>query len=254
MTEPPRLPTSLRPLLVLELLAAAAAPMSPAEIGRRLSLPKQTAHRLCQTLLAEGFVAPEDGGRKLRVGARGRAMGAGLLHGPLMHVARRQILVQVAAAVRETVNFVVPDAAGMVYADRVETDWPFRVQLPVGSHVPFHCTASGKTYLASLSGDRRGKVIAALPLERHTAKTLTEPERLAAAVDEVARQGYATDDEEFFDGMVAIAVPITAPGGAYAGALAFHGPTQRLTLDLARERLPLLLDGAARLRGVLFDG
>ena len=41
------------------------------------------------------------------------------------------------------------------FADRVETDWPFRVLLPVGTHVPFHCTASGKTYLASLPAANR---------------------------------------------------------------------------------------------------
>ena len=64
-------------------------------------------------------------------------MASGILHASRLHIARHQILQDVAATVGETVNFVVPEDAGMSYFDRVETDWPFRVQLPVGTHVLF---------------------------------------------------------------------------------------------------------------------
>ena len=36
----------------------------------------------------------------------------------------------------------------MLYLDRVEAQWPLRLTLDVGSHVPLHCTASGKLFLA----------------------------------------------------------------------------------------------------------
>ena len=36
----------------------------------------------------------------------------------------------------------------MLYIDRVEAQWPLRLSLDVGSHVPLHCTASGKLLLA----------------------------------------------------------------------------------------------------------
>ena len=75
----------------------------------------------------------------------------GLLYNSRDHMARRQILLNIANKVKETVNFVVPEASGMNYIDRVETDWAFRIQLPIGTNVPFHCTASGKCFLASLS-------------------------------------------------------------------------------------------------------
>ncbi len=42
-----------------------------------------------------------------------------------------------------TCNIATPDRDGMVYIDRVETKWPLRIQLPIGTTVPFHCTASG---------------------------------------------------------------------------------------------------------------
>ena len=81
-----------------------------------------------------------------------------------VHVARHQILKDVAAKTRETVNFVVPQDNGMHYLDRVETDWAFRVQLPRGSNVPFHCTASGKIFMSSLKKAVRISFVDALIL------------------------------------------------------------------------------------------
>ena len=54
---------------------------------------------------------------------------------------RRQILLDVAQEVGETVNFAVPRETGMDYLDRVETGWAFRIQLPTGCAraLSLHC-------------------------------------------------------------------------------------------------------------------
>ncbi|MFD2856387.1 helix-turn-helix domain-containing protein [Seohaeicola zhoushanensis] len=49
-----RIPTNLRLLLMLETLGEQAEPISPSALGRRLGLPKQTAHRLVASLIEEG--------------------------------------------------------------------------------------------------------------------------------------------------------------------------------------------------------
>ena len=63
---------------------------------------------------------------------------------------RQTVLNALAEDVGETCNIAMPERHAMVYLDRVETKWPLRIQLPVGTEVPFHCTASGKMYLSSL--------------------------------------------------------------------------------------------------------
>ena len=156
-----RIPTNLRTLLILEVLGQSDRPLSPTEINHEIGLPKQTIHRLCTKLEQEGFLARETDGKKLRPTRRARLMASGILHSSRDHIARHQVMQRVAEDVGETVNFVVPDSGGMIYIDRIETDWPFRVQLPVGTHVPFHCTASGKTFLASLSPKARLAISAA---------------------------------------------------------------------------------------------
>jgi len=251
MSDAGKIPTSLRTLRILEVIAASETALTPTEINARLGLPKQTAHRLCARLVAEGYIAYVPGGKRLRPARRLRTLAAGLMSASQVHIARHQILEDVARQVGETVNFVVPEELGMSYLDRVETGWAFRVQLPVGTNVPFHCTASGKTWLASLPRERRAKVVSALRLEKLSANTITSAPRLLEELEQIAVQGHGIDNEEFVDGMVAIAVPVVDSEGRFLAALAFHGPCMRLNLDKLLEGKPVLLEAARRLSGVM---
>ena len=136
----------------------------------------------------------------------------------------------------------------MNYLDRIETNWPFRVQLPVGTNVPFHCTASGKCFMASLSKAARYRFVLGLNLEKLTDKTFINSEELLIELEKIAKQGYAIDDEEFMDGMRAISVPVTDNTGRFVAALAFHGPSQRLSVSVMKDWSEVLFDGAMTLK------
>lgn len=247
-----RIPTNLRTLLILEVLGKSESAMTASEINESLGLPKQTVHRLCATLERDGFLTRQGNSKRFHVARRLRELGHGLLYNSRHHIARRQILTEVSRQVRETVNYVVPEADGMSYLDRVETDWPFQVQLPIGTHVPYHCTASGKCFLASLAPKARKSLVASLNLERLTPATRTDPDDLLADLARIAKRGYSLDEEEFLEGMVAIAVPVTDGAGRFVAALAFHGPTQRLTVEGIIAQKGLLQTAAHRLREALF--
>ncbi|MFZ1813669.1 MAG: IclR family transcriptional regulator [Rhizobiaceae bacterium] len=248
-----RIATNLRTLLIMEIIGKSDTALSPTEINRDLGLPKQSIHRICATLVEQGFLAYDADGRRLRPARRLRLMASGILFSSRTHIARHQILEDVAARVRETVNFVVPEEGGMSYIDRVETDWPFRVQLPVGTHVPFHCTASGKTFMANLATRARKAMVNSIQLAPHTGNTITSRENLLTELETIARQGYALDKEEFMDGMVAIAVPVYDREKRFLAALAFHGPTLRLTVENMVERRAILFEAAEKLSQALTD-
>lgn len=242
-----RVPTNMRALLVLETIGASNTLLTATDVARKLDLPKQTIHRICTRLVEEGFLARDASRRGLRPGRRMRRLASGLLQASHHHQMRHQILMRVAREVSETVNYVMPGEKGMHYVDRVETDWAFRVQLPVGTHVPFHCTASGKTFLASLPPKSRQQMVASLDLEPLTTKTLSDPEALLAELNLINRDGYALDREEFIDGMVAIAVPVLDSANRFVAALAFHGPKVRLDTEHLADWLPLLRECARQL-------
>lgn len=253
MNDKNRIPTNLRTLLILEVLGQQSEPMSPAEVGRAIGLPKQTVHRLCNTLLEEGFLVRDERRRGLRPGRRARMLSSGIMHSSASHMVRNRILQNLSDATGETVNYVVPEDRGMAYLDRVETDWPIRIQLPVGSTVPFNCTASGKMYLACLPKNRRKQLVRVMHLEKLTETTITDPEALLEELALTAKRGYSLDNSEFVDMMNAIAAPVLDKSGRYCASLAIHAPTQRMSIDQALGYREELFAACTRLTEVLFD-
>ena len=131
----------------------------------------------------------------------------------------------------ETCNLTVPDRDSMIYLDRVETQWPLRIQLPVGSQVPLHCTASGKMYLSSLPDAHLKTLIENIHFDRCTPNTIRDKNVLIDEIKQTRERQFAEDREEFIDGMIAIAVPIIEDQGRLLSTLSFHAPKQRLGLD-----------------------
>lgn len=240
-----------RSLRLLQCLAAEGRPLSLAEIATRLALPKATAHRLSTQLLESGFIARDVHTNDFVVGTSLRTLALDTLNHGTIRGLRHEVLSDLVARVGETCNLTTLDGASVLYLDRVEAPWPWRLTLAVGVHVPLHCTASGKLFLALLSEAERNVLIAQLALKRMTDNTITASRALKKECATIARDGYSLDREEFIAGLVAIAVPVRDEAGVVRAALAVHAPRARLSLEQARARLPALRAAAKRLRSLI---
>jgi DNA-binding IclR family transcriptional regulator len=225
------IPTNLRLLLLLEEVARVGVPVTPTATNEVLGLPKPTVHRLFHRLEEEGFLQRDIDGRSYSAGQRLRKLSANVLSSSRIRVARLAVLNALTDDVGETCNIATADREGMLYIDRVETKWPLRIQLPIGTTVPFHCTASGKMYLSSLSARHLAKFLSSASLDAHTAKTLTTADALTAEIAAIRERGYSTDNEEFMDGMVAVAVPIRDDLGRLMSTISLHAPDQRVSVS-----------------------
>jgi DNA-binding IclR family transcriptional regulator len=163
------------------------------------------------------------------------------------------ILQRLSEQIGETCNITLPDNKGMIYLDRVETHWPIRIELPVGGHVPFYCTASGKLYLSTLRRSQQRRLVDSLKLERHAPNTITDKDELLAALEVTRKNRIGVDNGEFVEGMVAVAVPIENENGDFIATLALHAPTQRMSLESAMTHIDLLRQAAKELYSVAFD-
>ena len=143
---------------------------------------------------------------------------------------RQAILKNLAETIGETCGIAIPDGTDMIYYDRVQTNWPLRIHLPVGSHTPAWCTASGKLYLSSLPKERRQRIVSKLPLDKLARNTLTDPELLESELIKIQGNELGTDNEEFVDGMVACSVPIKDQHGKLFACLFTHAPVIRKSL------------------------
>ena len=236
-----------RSLRLLAFLAEQGRPLSLAELAEALALPKATAHRLCTQLLESGFIARGVEEREFAVGPALRKLALDTLNHATVQGLRHKILADLVADVGETCNFTTLDGAEVLYLDRVEAPWPWRLTLDVGVHVPVHCTASGKLFLALMPKARREALIQRLKLPRLTVSTLTDAELLRKECRTIAQQGHAFDREEFIDGLVAVAVPVRDGTGEARAAIALHAPIARMSVQQAGERVPALHAAAKRI-------
>lgn len=247
------IPTTLRLLLVIEQIARAGVPVTPTDVNAHMGLPKPTIHRLFATLEDEGFVQRDIDGRSYSPGPRLRSMAGGILSSLRIRTARQAILKRLSRRIGETCNIALPGRDAMTYLERVETEWPLRIQLPIGTRVPFYCTASGKMYLSSLARNHLNKYIATTDLEKRTGNTITDPDILMEEIQTIRRKGYALDREEFMQDMIALAVPVLDANGRLIVTLSFHAPLQRFDVHKALSCLGPLREAAGDLSKLVVE-
>lgn len=241
------LPPSFRNLQILEVLASEGRPLTATEINASLNLPVPTIHRLVGNLEAEGFLSRDIDGRSYQPGPKLRQMMQGVIRFWHQNLPQRDVLIRLNQRLGETCNLSIPDGDAMLYIDRVETHWPLRIQLHIGSRVPLHATAAGKLALSQINDGKLERYLKRAELRAYTAQTLTDPDRLREELRQIRQQGYSTDTGEFVPGMIAMAVPVLDRSGQLIATVSFHAPVQRLTLDEGLKYLPDLRAAAEEL-------
>ncbi|OEE63705.1 IclR family transcriptional regulator [Enterovibrio norvegicus] len=243
----------LRVLEIVEAVSRAERPPSPAELAIELDIPKPSIHRLLQQLERDGFLQTDMRGQ-LVPGSRLHDVAMGVLHSTRFKANRQAILQHLSDLVGETCGISIPNGKDMIYYDRVQANWPLQISLLVGSNTPVWCTASGKLYLSSLPARRRQRLINDLQLTSLTRNTIIDPAKLEKNLKQTERSGLGVDNEEFVDGMVAVAVPINNCDGGLVACLFTHAPVIRKSLDDLLQCEPQLREAAAKLEDLMNQG
>ena len=254
MDEASKSSATAKAVSILEALASAGRPITAAEIGLIVGQNRQTVHRVLTQLEELSLVQRDVTIERFRLGTRFGALAVSGLSTMARHSQAHRILEQLVEEVRETSNIGALEAYEVIYLDRVECDWPLRMHLKTGSRVPAYCTAIGKLLLSDLPQEQVQNYLDHVPLTRLTANTISSPKRLLNELARIRDQGFSVNNQEDHVGLLAIAVPLHAPGGRVAAGLALHGPEARLPLRRALDTVPRLSKAAGALSQVLFGG
>jgi len=239
--------TLIRGFLILEKIVQADRPLSSAFLAEELDLPKPTVHRIAQQLEEEELLQRETGGKRFTGGKRLRDLALATLSNSVIGAHRHAILQALSEEIQETCNLTMLDGNQIVYLDRVEANWPYRIHLPVGSHLPLHCTATGKLFLAYMPPAQSQRLLHSVPLKRHTELTITDPMVLEKKLAQIVADGVGYDTGEYLEGMVALAIPVFGEHNRICFSIAIHAPSARKPLSELRQYLPALRKAAARL-------
>lgn len=94
-----------------------------------------------------------------------------------------------------------------------------------------HNTAAGKAILAELDRNRVEDILDIWGLPCESEATITNREQLFESLEEIATQGYATVDEEFAPGLVAVGAPVHDENGNIIGGLSVGGPKYQIDIE-----------------------
>lgn len=233
--------STLKAFGVLEVLVRAGRAVTLAQLIQATELPKPTLHRTLALFEQAGILGREPGGRAYVVGERLSRLALDVLRNEAAATERRIVLRGVVAEIGESCNLAVLQKGAVIYLDRIEADWPLRLQMPVGGvALSPHCCASGKLLHAHLPRAERQRLLELMALEPFTPRTITDRVALGADLERISKLGYAVDNEEYVLGVACVAVPVRNRAGEVIASIAVQGATARLPLARAVEFVPRL--------------
>jgi DNA-binding IclR family transcriptional regulator len=214
------------------------------EIAEVTGLHKATAHRLIMTLLNCGFLERAPDGERFCLGLRVVELGLGALRRLDVRQAAIPYMQRLVERFDETCDLSIFDRGRVLYVEVVHSEHSLTIAAQIGIHLPAHCTASGRVFLALLPPEVVEPVLAA-PLTACTEKTITSPARLREELEATRQRGYGLDDEEFEEGIRAVSAPIRDMDGYVVAALSVPGPSNRLTPERIPEIAQALVEAAS---------
>ncbi|MDC3355380.1 IclR family transcriptional regulator [Candidatus Pelagibacter sp.] len=221
------------------------------KISHKLEIPLATVYRHIETLCDERFLIASSN-KKYIPGPKIRSIILHSLPYEPNFTLRRSYLRKLTADIKETVSLSVPIGTKLVYFDRIEFHWPMQLNLEAGDHLPLHASASGKLYLSSIKKEDALQIFNNIKTPTSAKNTITEISQFKKELSKIKKQGYAFDDEEWFNGMVGLSLPITNSNNELCFCLSTHTAKSRKNIDGLKKILPLMLSAAANLKKALF--
>jgi DNA-binding IclR family transcriptional regulator len=224
-----------RALLILGQLST--GPKRLGALAETLNVHKSTVLRLIQTLEAYGYVVRKGDVPEFSLGLKVVELSTAVLEQLDLRVVAAPHLKLLGSEIGETVHLAVLDSAEVVYLDKVESIHPVRMYSRVGARAPAHCTGVGKVLLAYTDPADWPQ----FAFHRFTPNTITSRKGLLEAAAEIRSRGWGADEQEHEESIRCIAAPVFGATGEIVAAVSVSAPAGRLSTEVLRENVPLLL-------------
>ena len=244
--------TSPRRILnILEEIIIDPSNFTAKKISHKLNIPLATIYRHIETLCEEKYLVASNS-KKYLPGPKIRNLILKSLPYEPNFTLRRSYLRKLTNDIEETVSLSIPIGTKLVYFDRIQFHWPMQLNLEAGDHLPLHASASGKLYLSSIEEEKVIQIFKNIKTPKSAKNTITEISQFKKEIKKIKNQGYAFDDEEWFDGMVGVSVPIFNSNNELCFCLSTHTAKSRKDINDLKKILSTMLSSANNLKKVLF--
>lgn len=223
---PEYLSTLERGISVLHSFAGQNKSLTLSQVAERTDLSPAVVRRCLLTLEHLGYVSKMDGRFALSPGVLSFASlftEAYNLDGTI-----RPILQRLRDETGDSASFTVLQNSDVLYVSHSSAQRAIRLQANTGTRYPALVTSTGRAMLAYLSDHELQLFIDENPVERYTAKTITDPTQLFDEIREAGRRGYCVVSDELDYGITSLAATVSVPGRGVVGAVNSSAQTQRV--------------------------
>nr|WP_256566030.1 IclR family transcriptional regulator [Deinococcus sp. QL22] len=221
-------------LRVLELVGQVPELKIP-QLAAQAGMTKSKVYRILQTLVHLGYVRLDDD-HAAHLGSAALILGQQAQEQHSLTQTARPVLDELAQQTGENVHLVVREGHHSLVIDVRTSPHPVRMFARVGRIGPLHAGGSSKVLLAYAPSE----VLAALlrtPLERFTARTITEPATLEQELRQIREDGAHVAISDLEEETFSIAAPIFDFQGQVVASLSVAGPLMRLNAEKQRQYL-----------------
>jgi IclR family pca regulon transcriptional regulator len=241
MREPRYSQSLARGLAIMECYSPGRSVLGIADIADELDMSRPTTHRYLATLVALGYME-QDKRRKYRLSLRVTDLGMSALSGTGLREHAHSILEELRGRSKFTASLAVLDGAEIVYVDRLASfqrgaNEGEGAVVGVGSRLPASCTAMGKVLLGDLPHEERRELLSQVKLQRRGPNAIVRKSALLAELQRVSEDDFATEDEEYAKGRIAIAAPVRNKSRAVAAAIDLSAHSSMISVGRLADRL-----------------
>lgn len=220
-------------LKILEYIAEAEGPLGISELSNALDIHKSTVYRIIQSLLVKKYVDREPLSNKYRIGFKILELNTMILRNMGLRTVAMGHMERLSQETMETVGLATMDREGAIYLDQTGGEKEnVRIHFPMGSHMPFHCTGTGKAMLAFMDHDVLEDILDNHELGAYTSNTITSEEALREELEKIRANGYAFNNGEYEEEVRVVAAPIFDYRNKVVGSISVAALTSRMKLKM----------------------
>ena len=238
-------------LQILELLIQNPHGLSLSEISNRLNFPPSTTHHILKTFIPYDYITQNQETKKYALGFKFLEISKKILDNIDIRGIANKYIRKLHEKCKEAVHLAILRSDEVIYIDKIDNPQGLSLATYVGFRTDPHAAAGGKVLLSGLSEREVRNIYDKRPLKTFGKNTITNMAQLLEELENIRKQGYAIDNEEYYEGVRCVAAPIKA-GGKIVAAISVTGSIFSITMDrINRELIGLVTETAEEISSEL---
>ena len=205
-------PSVKKAFAILGAISSSKQGLGVSELAKKLKMAKSTVHGMTSALEELGAVMRDPLTKRYKLGFTLLEIGRSTYGQVDLKISARPIMEELMDKTRTSVFLGILSWDHVAILDIVESSQDLKITAPVGTTIPIFAGAAGKVFLAYMDEEQARKIVKAKGLPRFTENSIVDTAIYFQELQQVRKNGFAVDDEEYILGVRAVASPLMGLG------------------------------------------